>query len=143
MARAENLAGLGCMPYLLPTASTVTAEKIEKNFRLLGREAWLYGTICGRRNHWRSCFLQLFKFVLNSRPVLWLSLRRVRSIRMSIEFQKLSPNLERSTTETLLRQRVQQLCMRLIVEPIFSRTRYCTGVKIFVGQVWLAGTYLG
>ena len=62
---------------------------------------------------------------------------------MSIEFQKLSPNLERSTTETLLRQRVQQLCMRLIVEPIYSWPRYCTGVKILVGQVWLAGTYLG
>ena len=62
---------------------------------------------------------------------------------MPIEFQKLSPNLERSTAETLLRQRVQQLCMRLIVEPIYSRPRYCTGVKIFVGQVWLAGTYLG
>ena len=52
---------------------------------------------------------------------------------MPIEFQKLSPNLQRSAPETLLRQRVQQLCMRLIVEPIFSRPRYCTGVKIFVG----------
>ena len=62
---------------------------------------------------------------------------------MSIEFQKLGPNLQRSTTEILLRQRVEQLCMRLIVEPIFSRPRYCTGVKIFVGQVQLAGTYLG
>ncbi len=46
MARAENLAGLGCMPYLPHTTSTVTAEKIEKNFRLLGREAWLDRTIC-------------------------------------------------------------------------------------------------
>ena len=62
---------------------------------------------------------------------------------MPIEFQKLSPNLQRSTTKTLLRQRVQQLCMRLIVEPIYSRPRYCTSVKILVGQVWLAGTYLG
>ena len=62
---------------------------------------------------------------------------------MPIEFQKLSPNLERGTAETLLRQRVQQLCMRLIVEPIFSRPRYCAGVKILVGQVRLASTYLG
>jgi hypothetical protein len=29
--------------------------------------------------------------------------------------------------------------MRLIIEPIFSWSRYCTGVKIFVGQVQLAG----
>src|SRR5271166_3643924 len=78
MARAENLAGLRCMPYLPHTASTSTAEKIQKTFPLLGREAWLGGTIGGRRNHWRSCFLQLFKFSLNSCPVLWFSLRRVR-----------------------------------------------------------------
>ena len=103
MARAENLAGLGCMPYLPHTASTATAEKIQKNFPLLGGEAWLDGTICGRRNRWRSCLLQLFKLRLNSCPVLWFSLRRVRSIRMSIELQKLSPNLQRSTAETLLR----------------------------------------
>lgn len=32
MARAQNLAGLGCMPYLSATASTATAEKIQKNF---------------------------------------------------------------------------------------------------------------
>ena len=62
---------------------------------------------------------------------------------MPIEFQKLSPNLQRSPPKTLLRQRVQQLCMRLIVEPIYSRPRYCPSVKIVVGQVWLAGTYLG
>jgi len=62
---------------------------------------------------------------------------------MSIEFQKLSPNLQRSTTETLLRQRVEQLSMRLIVEPIYSRSRYRTSVKVLVGHVWLAGTYLG
>ena len=51
---------------------------------------------------------------------------------MPIEFQKLSPNLQRSTTKILLRQRVQQPCMRLIVEPIFSRPRYCTDVKVLV-----------
>jgi hypothetical protein len=45
---------------------------------------------------------------------------------MSIEFQKLSPNLQRSAAKTLLRQCVQQLCMRLVVEPIYSRPRYCT-----------------
>ena len=62
---------------------------------------------------------------------------------MSIEFQKLSPNLQRSATKPLLRQRIQQLCMRLVVEPIFSRPRYYTGVKVLVGQVQLAGRYLG
>jgi len=31
--------------------------------------------------------------------------------------------------------------MRLIVEPIYSCPRYCTGVKIIVGQVRLPGTY--
>ena len=62
---------------------------------------------------------------------------------MPIEFQKLSPNLQRSTPKTLLRQRIQQLCLRLIVEPIYSRPRYCTRVKIDVGQVWLAVTYPG
>src|SRR4029077_3252479 len=60
-------------------------------------------TIRGRRNHWRSCLLQLFKLGLNPCPGLGVSLRRVRSIRMPIEFQKLGPNLERSTTESLLR----------------------------------------
>ena len=122
---------------------TSTAEKIQKTFPLLGREAWLDGSIRGRRDHWRGCLLQLFKFRLNFCPVPWFSLRRVRSIRMPIEFQKLSPNLRRSTTKILLRQRVQQLCMRLIVEPIYSRPRYFTGVKILVGQVRLAGAYLG
>ena len=61
---------------------------------------------------------------------------------MPKEFQKFGPNLRRSTTEILLRQRVEQLCMRLIVEPIFSRPGYFTGVKIVVGQVRLAGAYL-
>src|SRR6202158_3805052 len=32
MARAENLAGLGCMPYLPHKASAATAEKIQKTF---------------------------------------------------------------------------------------------------------------
>ena len=61
---------------------------------------------------------------------------------MSIEFQKHIPNLRRGTAKNLIRQRVQQLRMRLIVEPIFSRPRYLTGVKIVVGQVWLAGAHL-
>ena len=61
---------------------------------------------------------------------------------MPIELQKLSPDLRRSATEILLRQRVQQLCMRLIVELIYSRPRYCTRVKIVVGQVGRAGTDL-
>src|ERR1035441_3548966 len=130
------------MPYL-PHSLNAMAEKIQKAFPLLGREAWLDGTICGRQNHWRRRLLQLFKFGLNFCPVLEFSLRRVRSIRMPKEFQKLSPNLQRSTTEILLRQRVEQLCMRLIVEPIYSRPRDCTGVKILVGQVRLAGTHLG
>ena len=62
---------------------------------------------------------------------------------MSIEFQQFGPDLQRSTTEILLRQGVEQLCMRLIVESIYAGPRYCTGVKILVGQVRLAGTYLG
>ena len=52
---------------------------------------------------------------------------------MPKEFDKFGPHLRRSTTEILLRQRVEPLCMRLIVEPIFPRTRYFTGVKIVVG----------
>jgi len=59
MARAENLAGLGCMPYLPHTASTSTAEKLQQTFPLLGRAAWLDGTIRGRGNHRRSCLLKL------------------------------------------------------------------------------------
>ncbi len=47
------------MPYL-PHSLNAMAEKIQKAFPLLGREAWLDGTICGRRNHWRSRLLQLF-----------------------------------------------------------------------------------
>ena len=54
---------------------------------------------------------------------------------MPKEFQEYGPNLRRSASEILLRQRVEQLCMRLIVEPIFSRPRYFTGVKIVVGSV--------
>jgi hypothetical protein len=53
---------------------------------------------------------------------------------MSIEFQQFGPDLQRSTAEILLRQRIQQLCMRLIVKPIYSRPRYCTGVKIVVAS---------
>ena len=60
LARAENLAGLGCMPNLPHTGSTSTAEKLQKTFPLLGREAGLDGTIRGRRDHWRSCLLQSF-----------------------------------------------------------------------------------
>ena len=61
---------------------------------------------------------------------------------MPKKFQKLGLNLRRSTPEILLRQAVEQLCVRLIVAPIFSRPRNSTGVKIVVGQVQLAGTYL-
>ena len=61
---------------------------------------------------------------------------------MSIEFQQFGPDLQRSTTEILLRQGVEQPGMRLIVEPIYSRPRYCAGVKVLVEQVQLAGTYL-
>ena len=62
---------------------------------------------------------------------------------MPKEFQKLGPNLGRSAVEILLRQRVEQFCLRLIVELIFSRPRYFTGVKIVVGQVRLAGRLPG
>ena len=41
---------------------------------------------------------------------------------MSKEFPKFGPHFRRSTTEILLRQRVEPLCMRLIVESIFPRT---------------------
>jgi hypothetical protein len=34
MVRAENLAGLACMPYLPHTASTSRAEKLQKTFPL-------------------------------------------------------------------------------------------------------------
>ena len=61
---------------------------------------------------------------------------------MPKEFHKFGPHLRRSATEILLRQRVEPLCMRLIVEPIFPRTRYFTGVKIVVGQGRLARAYL-
>ena len=61
---------------------------------------------------------------------------------MPEEFQKLGPHLRRSSPEILLCQRVEQLGVRLIVESIFARPRYFTGVKIVVGQVRLAGTYL-
>lgn len=53
---------------------------------------------------------------------------------MPKEFQKLSPNLQRSTTEILLRQRVQQLCMRLIVEPIYSRPVIAPVSKFSLGK---------
>ena len=62
---------------------------------------------------------------------------------MPKEFQELSPNFQRSNPEILLGQRVEQLCMRLIVEPIYSRPRDCPGVKILVGQVRSACTHLG
>ena len=61
---------------------------------------------------------------------------------MPKEFQEFSPSLGRNTTEILLCQRVEQLCMRLIVESIFPGTRYLSGVKIVVRQVWLARAYL-
>ena len=61
---------------------------------------------------------------------------------MPKEFHKFIPHLRRSTAEILLRQRVEQLCMRLIVEPIFPRTRYFAGVKIVVRQGRLARAYL-
>ena len=61
---------------------------------------------------------------------------------MPKEFQEYGPNLRRSASEILLRQRVEQLCMRLIVEPIFSGPRYFTGIKIVVGQVRLASAYV-
>jgi hypothetical protein len=80
----------------------------------------------------RICAFQLFKFGLNFCPVFWPSLSRIRSIRMPKEFDKFGPHRRRSTTEILLRQRVEPLRMRLIVEPIFSRPCYLAGVKIVV-----------
>ena len=58
---------------------------------------------------------------------------------MPVEFQEFGPNLRRSTSKVLLRERVEQLCVRLIVEPIFSGPRCFTGVKIVVWQVRLTG----
>jgi hypothetical protein len=61
---------------------------------------------------------------------------------MPIEFQEFGPKLRRSATKVLFGERVEQLRVRLIVEPIFSRACDCTGVKIVVWQVRLAGVYL-
>ena len=61
---------------------------------------------------------------------------------MPIEFQEFGPNDRRNTSKVLLRERVEQLCVGLVVEPIFSRPRCFTGVKIVVGQVRMAGVYL-
>src|SRR5271167_2902866 len=58
------------------------------------------------------------------------------------EFQKLRSKLRRSTSKVLLCERVEQLCVRLIVEPIFSGTRDLTGVKIVVWQGRLASAHL-
>ena len=95
----------------------------------------------GRRGG-RRRVLQLFQFGLNFRPVFWFALHRVRSIRMAEEFQKFGPKLRRSTAEILLGQLVEQLCLRLIVELIFSRARDFAGVEIVVGQVQLSGACL-
>ena len=61
---------------------------------------------------------------------------------MPVEFQEFGPKLRRSAAKVLLGERVEQFCLRLIVEPIFSGPRYRTGVKIVVWQVRLAGVYL-
>ena len=61
---------------------------------------------------------------------------------MPVEFQKFGPKLRRNITKVLLRERVQQLGVRLIVKPVFSRTRCFTGVKIVVRQVQLSGVRL-
>src|SRR5271167_77803 len=93
--------------------------------------------IAGR--HRRRCLSQLFKLGLNFRPLFWLALGRVGRIRMCEEFQEFGPNPRRSTTKVLPCERVEQVCVRLIVEPIFSGTRCFTGVKIVVRHLRLPG----
>lgn len=61
---------------------------------------------------------------------------------MSEEFQEFGPKLLRSTIKVLLCERVEQFCLRLIVEPIFAGTRHSASVKIVVGQVQMAGGFL-
>ena len=61
---------------------------------------------------------------------------------MPIEFQEFGPKLRRSTGKVLLGECVEQLCVRLIVEAIFSGTRCRTGIKIVVRQVRLTSAHL-
>ena len=53
---------------------------------------------------------------------------------MPKEFQKFGPNLRRSAAEILFCQRVEQLCMRLIVEAILSRPGYFPVSKLSLGK---------
>ena len=61
---------------------------------------------------------------------------------MPKEFQEFGLNLWRRTPEILLRQCFEQLCMGLVVEAVFSRSGYLTGVKIVIRQVELGGADL-
>src|ERR1700680_2942494 len=94
------------------------------------------------RNHRRSRLSQLFKLSLNFRPGFGILLGRIRSIGVPVEFQHFSAKVWRSATKVLFCERVEQLCVRLIIEPILSGPSYLTGVKIVVWQVHLAGAYL-
>ena len=62
---------------------------------------------------------------------------------MPVEFQECGTKLRRSAGKILLGERVEQLCVRLIVEAILSGAGYSTGVKIVVWQVRLAGVLPG
>ena len=61
---------------------------------------------------------------------------------MPEEFQKFGSHFGRSATEILLGQRVEQFCLGLIVESIFSRPGDFAGIKIVVGQIQPAGADL-
>ena len=70
------------MPKRRAGSSPVPGTKIPSHFenRYLAQKASL--------PHCRwSCVFQLFKFGLNFRPLFWLSLDRIRRIRMPKEFQ--------------------------------------------------------
>ena len=61
---------------------------------------------------------------------------------MPVEFQEFGPKLRRSATKVLLRERVQQLCVRLIVEPIFSGPVTSPVSKLSFGKSgWPAPTW--
>ena len=61
---------------------------------------------------------------------------------MPVEFQDFGSKIRRSAAKGLRCERVEQFCVRLIVEPVLAGARHFTSVKIVVWQIRMAGTYL-
>ena len=61
---------------------------------------------------------------------------------MAEEFHQLGPNLRPGAAEILFRQQPEQLGVGLIVEAVLPGPTYCSGVKIVIGRVQMAGANL-